>query len=516
MATEASTGSDQLLSERVAAGILPRVLTSFDMVAIFVAIVLFITNAAVIQSAGPAAFGWWILGFLVFLIPGAIVTGQLGRMFPGEGSIYLWTNKAFGSFWGFFAGFCAWWPGVLVMVATGTIVFSFLGYVFPDSIGTLDIRIQGIVITAFIVFSAVISILRFRVTQNIVNVVFVLYGLAILLMGLAGIVWLAGGHAAVTNPLDFSAYSPSAATGINFTNWTFFGLVILALLGVEVPLNMGVEIKDARSITRYLVFGSLAVMAAYLIATFGIMVVVPADGSSAQVTAVAAVVGIALGDGLGKLVALILAGFFLFITVVYNYSFARLIFVSGLDRRLPAAMSHVNENKVPDNAVWVQTIVAGAFTLLAFDILPTIGFGGGAPIDVQTKIYDVLQAAVTVIWCVSMVILFIDVLIIIRRYSSAFESTKLAHPGVFYLSSLLGGVAAFVGIVATLSGAWTPLIPNDSGSVSILGATIAYGAWFYWIAGIAIVSLVAGAILFFVGRGSGSAADADSLAPARS
>src|SRR5438876_12193144 len=171
MAAETDTDTDPgaLISEKVAGGILPKVLTTFDMVAIFVAIVLFITNAAVIQSAGPAAFGWWILGFLVFLIPGAIVTGQLGRMFPGEGSIYLWTNKAFGSFWGFFAGFCAWWPGVLVMVATGTIVFSFLGYVFPDSIGTLDIRVQGIVITLFIVFSAVVSILRFRVIQNIVN-----------------------------------------------------------------------------------------------------------------------------------------------------------------------------------------------------------------------------------------------------------------------------------------------------------------------------------------------------------
>src|SRR6266571_3342919 len=172
MATEASTAGDQILSERVAGGILPRVLTSFDMVAIFVAIVLFITNAAVIQSAGPTAFGWWILGFLVFLIPGAIVTGQLGRMFPGEGSIYLWTNKAFGSFWGFFAGFCAWWPGVLVMVATGTIVLSFLGFVLPTSIGSLDIRVQGIAITAFIVFSAVTSILSLRVSQNIVKFVF--------------------------------------------------------------------------------------------------------------------------------------------------------------------------------------------------------------------------------------------------------------------------------------------------------------------------------------------------------
>ena len=85
MATIEAQHSGELLSERVAGGMLPRVLNTFDMVAIFVSVVLFITNAAVIQSAGPAAFGWWIIGFLAFLIPGAIVTGQLGRMFPGEG-----------------------------------------------------------------------------------------------------------------------------------------------------------------------------------------------------------------------------------------------------------------------------------------------------------------------------------------------------------------------------------------------------------------------------------------------
>jgi predicted permease len=44
---------------------LPRVLNTFDMVAIFVSIVPFITNAAVIQSAGPAAFGWWVIALSV-------------------------------------------------------------------------------------------------------------------------------------------------------------------------------------------------------------------------------------------------------------------------------------------------------------------------------------------------------------------------------------------------------------------------------------------------------------------
>ena len=77
MAAETTTDSSTLISERVAGGMLPKVLTTFDMVAIFVAIVLFITNSAAIQPAGPAAYGWWLIGFVVVLIPCAIATGQL-------------------------------------------------------------------------------------------------------------------------------------------------------------------------------------------------------------------------------------------------------------------------------------------------------------------------------------------------------------------------------------------------------------------------------------------------------
>src|SRR5712691_11792820 len=125
-ATAGSDSSNVLRSERIAGGILPKVLNSFDMVAIFVAIVLFISNAGVIPGAGASAFIYWILGFLTFLVPGAIVTGQLGLMFPGEGSIYVWTTKAFGHFTGFIAGFCAWWPGILVMIAAGDVIVSLI------------------------------------------------------------------------------------------------------------------------------------------------------------------------------------------------------------------------------------------------------------------------------------------------------------------------------------------------------------------------------------------------------
>ena len=60
-----------------------------------------------------------------------------------------------------------------------------LGFVFPGSVGSWSIQVQGLLIIAFILLSAVLALLRFRVTQNIVNVVFVLYGLGIALMLLA-------------------------------------------------------------------------------------------------------------------------------------------------------------------------------------------------------------------------------------------------------------------------------------------------------------------------------------------
>jgi hypothetical protein len=50
-----SQRSTFIRSERIAGGILPRVLSSFDMVAIFIAIVLFIGNAAVVTGGAGAA-----------------------------------------------------------------------------------------------------------------------------------------------------------------------------------------------------------------------------------------------------------------------------------------------------------------------------------------------------------------------------------------------------------------------------------------------------------------------------
>src|SRR5438309_651327 len=267
----ASQADDRLMvSERIAPGMLPRVLNSFDMTIIFVAIVLFIVNASAIQQAHQAAYTYWILGFLAFLIPGALVTAQLGQMFPQEGSLYVWTQKALGPFWGFFAGFCAWWPGILVMVATGDAVVTL--WQFVDHGGLPKAWEQGLVILAVLWFSAFMATLRLRMTQSYANVAVLFYGAGIFVIGLAGILYLIGsGHSAT------GGWGTASNWSIHSGQWTWFGFVILALLGIEVPLNMGVEIVNMRSIKKYLFWGSIVVMFAYLWTTLGTMLSLPAS-----------------------------------------------------------------------------------------------------------------------------------------------------------------------------------------------------------------------------------------------
>src|SRR5438876_11276759 len=411
----ASQADDRLMvSERIAPGMLPRVLSSFDMTIIFVAIVLFIVNASAIQQAHQAAYTYWILGFLAFLIPGALVTAQLGQMFPQEGSLYVWTQKALGPFWGFFAGFCAWWPGILVMVATGDAVVTL--WQFVDHGGLPKAWEQGLVILAVLWFSALMASLRLRMTQSYANVAVLFYGAGVFVIGLAGILWLIGdGHSAT------GGWGTANNWGIHSGQWTWFGFVILALLGIEVPLNMGVEIVNMRSIKKYLFWGSIVVMFAYSWTTLGTLLSLPASKSVGATTDILSAVqrGFWGSHAFAVVIGLVLIWFFVANTIVYNYSFSRLLFVSGLEQRLPAQLGRVNGRKVPVFAILPQTVLSSLFVVAIFN--PWVSGGN------NQRAYWLFQAAVTVIWCVSMVLLFADIFLVKRAFPAKFEEVRVAN-----------------------------------------------------------------------------------------
>src|SRR6059058_2024600 len=124
-----SAMGEPLRSEQRINDFFPRILTRVDMLVLFIAIVLFIPNSSVVQAtqgAGAATYLYWVIGTLTFLVPGAIACGQLNRFLPADGAIYVWTHRALGPLWGFFAAFCAWFPGVLVLLAAADTIISLI------------------------------------------------------------------------------------------------------------------------------------------------------------------------------------------------------------------------------------------------------------------------------------------------------------------------------------------------------------------------------------------------------
>ncbi|KAG0497766.1 hypothetical protein HPP92_002457 [Vanilla planifolia] len=67
-----------------------------------------------VQAAGPLLA---ILGFLLFpliwSIPEALITAELGTMFPENGGYVVWVSSALGPFWGFQQGWMKWLSGVI-------------------------------------------------------------------------------------------------------------------------------------------------------------------------------------------------------------------------------------------------------------------------------------------------------------------------------------------------------------------------------------------------------------------
>ncbi len=498
---ETKRGQERVMAtEEIAPVLVARTLGAFDLVVIFVGIVLFIVNSASLQFAGPALFIYWGVAFLTFLITGAFVTAQLGRMFPEEGSIYVWTHKALGPFWGFFAGFVAWWPGPIVMVLAGILVATFAQQIatFLDSSILSENWQVGLVVLAVIWFGAGISLLRMRLTQNYVNLQFIFYTAAIFVMGLAGLVWLLKGNPAA-NSFAASAWNPFSGDALVLgipALLTAYSFCVLALLGIEVPLNMGVEVKSEDAIRKYLLWGSVFVIVAYLWTSFGNMVVVPLGENNAT-TGGAQGVGLAIGEGLGIVVAVILMWFFLTSSAVYNYSFARLLFVSGIERRLPHQIGQVNKNKVPANAVILQTIIASVIAIVVFFV---IGEAAGSD---PNKPYLALLAGVTIVWCISTGLLFLDIFFAKRANPVKFEEARRVPEGFLYLCGAVGTLANAAAVFFIFVGQWNAdLFPTLS-------------EWNTWMIAITLVSVVTGVAIYAISERTrrGTRAEAVEEAP---
>jgi amino acid transporter len=361
---------------------------------------------------------------------------------PADGSIYVWTHRALGPLWGFFAGFCAWFPGVLVLLAAGDSIITLLQGMCVQLWGSEPKWLiapwqQGIVVLCVLLFAGWLSTFPLPFIMKLAKGVVALYGAAIFLVGLAGAIWLLRGHAAQV--------SFTINTG-RFGERTFvlYGVIILALLGVEVPLNMAAEMKQPHAARLFLRWGPLIVLVAYVLGTFGVMTVVPQNIAGTPYSALTAL-SMVFGAPIAVLVGVIFVAFFIMVAILYNIAFARILFVSALDYRLPTILARVNSYAAPFRAMNIQIIIVLIIVLFTYFIGPLLYQQEGTAFS--SRVYNVSQATTAVIWCISMVILFFDLPILLRRFRGLLitSSEQLIAPlWVLYLCCGVGAIASML------------------------------------------------------------------------
>src|SRR5579859_4975088 len=392
-----------LPSEQYTVKTMPPIAGSFDLTATFVLIIFFITNVTSAIQGGAGTFTFWIVGGITFFIPCVIASAQLGHMFPHEGSLYNWTHKAFGGYASFFVAFCAWFPCILLMITASDVVVGYVQGLNPNWL--VAPWQQGLVLVLLLALSGMIAIQRFRTVLNLVKVALGFAFAAVLLVEIAGAVWLLKGHPSVASfrtPTDWGfAWNPSG-----YYTLALFGFITQAYLGIEVPLNMGGEMTSRKVVTRHLLWGALLVLIGYFVTSFGVLIV---TGTTQNGVAFALVTTVhkALGPVAGYVVAVLVLCNFVVTPAIYSYAYARLLLVGGIDQRLPVRVAKLNKNRVPATAIIFQTLVAMVLAGVLFIVVPSLTTTANAA-TLNTIVYNVVISASTLVWAISTAFLFID------------------------------------------------------------------------------------------------------------
>ncbi len=468
-----------LQSEAYIGQALPSTLRTWDMIALFIIILFFITNVPTAVAGGAAGLSLWIIGGICFFIPCAIATAQLGVMYPYEGSLYNWTHKAFGGFMSFFVGFCAWLPCSLLILATSDLVVSYIQALNQNWL--VQPWQQGLAVMGIVAVSGIVATRRHRMVQKMINVVVGLIGLTVALVFLAGVVWLFNRHPSATSFSQRADWNPLSGGNIGL-----FGVITLGYLGVNIPMNMAGELAGnegtrRKTITRHLLWGTLFVFTSYLLVTFAVLVV-QGQNAANNLFAIVQTVKMAIGPIPGDIVTVCIMAILVVATITYNSAYARFLLVGGIDRRLPVSMGKLNKNRIPARAILVQTIGAIIITAILFMLVPYSGLFGGQPANVALEAYFVVVATATMIWAFSTVFLFVDLLKLYSRDPRLFRAHRLMPMPVLLSCSVLGFLTGLAAMVDTLFNSYIPpLIPNTQ--------------WLFITGGFTLVILVAGAII---------------------
>lgn len=250
------------------AAVLPRQLGLWSAVAVVVGITIgsgiFRTPAGIASRLpGPLAiFVAWTAGGIVALF-GALALAEVAGAFPQTGGIYVFIRRAFGRLPAFLFGWAE--LAIIRAAAVGAIATTFSEYFlrvlgFDPSVAPYDNWVHYIAAIAIAVIAAlnIIGVRWGSLVQNVTTVAKFFGLLFIVLIAIAVGLPKTGGHFTPVVPAGSFSITPFGLALVSVL-WAYDGWADLAFISGEV--------KDPeRNLPRALIFGTIAIIAIYLLA----------------------------------------------------------------------------------------------------------------------------------------------------------------------------------------------------------------------------------------------------------
>jgi amino acid transporter len=425
---------------------------------------------ATAAAGGASAITVWIIGFFAMALPLATAVIALSSRHPEEGGLYVWAKIAFGDFAGFITGWAYWmsnlpyFPAVLYFAAGNALYVGgnrWLG-LSTSAPYFIAASLAGLLLgTAF-------NLVGLEVGKWLSNAGAIARWLATALLVILG-VWAFIRFGSATR-----FWGPALLPGTHLKDIIFWSTIAFAMTGLEAASFMGAEIRDAaRTVPRAILVSLPIILAVYLAGTLAVLVALPAaevSGLQGIMQAIQKVETRLNLSGVSAVAAVLITVTALGSVGAWLASVARIPFVAGIDRFLPAGFGRVHPRfGSPWTALLSQAAITAVFIFL-----------GQAGTSVRGA-YDAL-VSMTIIWYFIPFLLLFAAAIKLRGEARA---PGFRIPGGRRAVGLMG----VVGFATTAASIGLSLFPSENeinkplAVLKVVGLTtvmLAAGVAVYW------------------------------------
>ncbi|MCP4818238.1 MAG: APC family permease [Shimia sp.] len=326
--------------------------------------ILVIDTVAASAMIGPSAIGWWVLFFFVFFLPYGLVTAELGTTYKDEGAIVDWVNRAFGraaaarTSWLYWVNYSLWIPAVYYMFA---VIF---GQLIGVQFGSFAIAIFATAMSWLTSYLATFDVERLT---WIASIGAIFKSLIMVVLGVGGLyVGFTNGFA---NPFTLADTLPSFGDGA-----TYLPIIIFNVMGFEIIAGAASTFKDpVRDIPKATVLGGILITFFYLLASLGILAVIPLAEISDSSGVIDAFI-LVFGDSAAAKALVWAVGIMVLYTLVSNVltwaiGVNQTVVYSAEQGLMPKMFAKVSEKTgMPTTASWTNAVMATG-TMVAYLVM---------------------------------------------------------------------------------------------------------------------------------------------------